>query len=280
MNAVKDVLDRSIVEPMPPFPGLDRVIARERRRRRTRRLAAACGTAVAMLAVIGVVASVGMTLRSAVDSNVALPADPSPSSPTAGPSPSPSARVPETEAETGARLTSTFQARLSTVVPGALASFGSPMMTNRVTFAGYLTFFSKGTLSSPAGSAGFGRYALRPTPGVTPSDPPNIVTYKGLTENVFGGCDGMFTINTLNSNGIAGDPAPGARQCDERPGLAGSRVAVGQFLGDGVIEYTVTVVFTDGSALMGVVTTNGAGATPPLTPDQLAEMLADPSLAP
>ncbi len=280
MNAIKDVLDRSIVEPMPPFPGLDRVIARERRRCRTRRLAAACGSAVAVLAVIGVVASVGTTVRSGLDPNVALPADPSPSPPTAGPSPSPSARVPETEAETGARLTSTFQTRLSTVVPSSLASFGSPMTTNFVTFAEYLTFFGKGTLSSPAGSAGFALYALRPTPGVTPSDPPNVVTYKGLAENVFAGCDGMFTINTLNSNGIAGDPAPGARQCDERPGPAGSRVAVGQFLGDGVIEYTVTVVFTDGSALMGVVATNGAGATPPLTPDQLAEMLADPSLAP
>ncbi len=277
MNAVKDVLDSSIVEPMPPFPGLDLVIARERRRRRGRRLVAACGSAVALVAVV---AFVGTTLQAGPGPSVALPADPSSSSPTDGPaSPSPSA-APETEAETGYRLASTFQTRLSTVVPGALASFGLSMVTNFVTFDGYLTFFTKGTLSSPAGSAGFGLYALRPTPGGTPSDPPGVITYKGLAENVFGGCAGMFTMNTLNSNGVAGEPAPGARQCDERPGPAGSRVAVGQFLGDGVIEYTVTVVFADGSALMGIATTNGTGATSPLTPDQLAEILADPSLAP
>jgi hypothetical protein len=279
MNAAKDVLDSSIVEPMPPFPDLDRVLARERRRRRGRRLVAACGSAVALVAVLGVVAFVGTTLRAGPAPSVAQPAEPN-SSPTDGPaSPSPSA-APETVAETGARLASTFQNRLSTVVPGALASLGSSLATDFVTFDGYLTFFAKGTLSSPAGRAGFGLYALRPTPGATPSDPPGVITYKGLAENVFGGCAGMFTMNTLNSHGVAGEPAPGTRHCDERPGPAGSRVAVGQFLGDGVIEYTVTVVFADGSALMGITSTNGTGAIAPLTPDQLAGILADPSLAP
>jgi hypothetical protein len=154
------------------------------------------------------------------------------------------------------------------MVPGASVAFGSPMLTTAVTFDGYRTFVGSGTLSSPAGSGHFALYALRPEPGATYTDVPSL---HGRTETVFAGCAGL----------LIDYPSPERQRCEERSGPAGSRITVGRYTATPRAEDVVTVVFTDGTAVLGRLASGYDGMVgTALTPDQLAEILADPSLSP
>jgi hypothetical protein len=285
MKTLQALLDESIVDPMPPFASVDKLIARERRRRRRHRAGIACGAAAAVLAVVGAVAFLGTPRPGAPQ----LTAEPATGSTTAAATPTPSfvppSHGPETDEQTSARLDTALRARVSTVVPGAsLDPAITPFLgTDRVTFQGYLTFSGKGTVVTPAGDAPAEVYALRPTPGTTRTDPPGIKTYPGILERVFGGCAGAFTVNV---NGTPDPrPAPTDASCTERGGPFGTRLTlVQQRYGEQVVN-TVVAVFPDGSAVL-TTTTNDSRTAPAATPlpllslDQLAAIIADPSLIP
>ena len=83
------LLDQTIVESPPPFPALDNLIARERRRARRRQLGAAAGVAAAVIAVtVGVQVlspAGGPGIAPAEPSTWAIPSASAPSLPTAWP---------------------------------------------------------------------------------------------------------------------------------------------------------------------------------------------------
>jgi hypothetical protein len=288
MKMLQALLDESIVDPMPPFTSVDRLIARERRRRRRHRAGIACGAAAAVLAVVGAVAFFG-TPKPGAPRLTVEPATGS-TAQTATPSPSdvfvPPSHGPETDAETAARLDAALRARVSTVVPGAgLDPAIVPFVdVGLVTYQGYLTFSGKGALSLPSGGdSGIEVYALRPTPGTTRTDPPGIKSYPGILERVFGGCAGAFT---LNANGTpVPQPNPTDGSCTERGGPSGTRLTLVQQRYGRQVANTVVAVFPDGSAVTTTMTNDSptapaATALPLLSLDQLAAIIADPSLIP
>lgn len=287
MKTLQTLLDESIVDPMPPFTSVDKLIARERRRRARHRVGVACGAAAAVLAVIGGVAFFG-TPKGGAPPLTINPAGPSAST-SAAPSPSGGFVRPshgaETDAEISARLDAAFLARLSTVVPGAsLDQMITPFLgADRVTLAEHLTFSGKGTIIMPGGAAGVELYLFRPTPGTTRADPPGIQTYKEIRERVFGGCAGAFV---LNYNGSPQPrPAPTDATCAEADGPFGSRLTLVQERNGEQFSNRAVAVFPDGSAV-SMTTRNDARGDPGGPPlqvmnlGQLADIVADPALIP
>jgi hypothetical protein len=284
MKTLKALLDESIVDSMPPFMSVDKLIAQERRRRRRHRVGIACGAAAAVFAVVGAVAFIGTPGPGAP--RLAEPASGS-TEPTVTSMPSfvPPSHGPETDEQTSARLDAALRARVSTVVSGAsLDPATIPFLgTDRVTFQGYLTFSGKGIVVTPAGDAPVEVYALRPTPGTTRTDPPGTRTYPGILVRVFGGCAGAFTLN-VNGTPVP-RPSPTDATCTERGGPFGTRLTLVQERHGEQVANTVVAVFPDGSAVLTTTTNDSrtaAAATPLplLSPDQLAAIIADPSLIP
>ena len=110
-DANRKVLDSSIIEPMPPFPGVDELIVGERRRQRMRR---GVGVIAMAAAVAGLVFAIQAGLGGTPASGPAVEPGQSSSGGTGVPTP-----TPRTVASVAARLSEALQDRLSTVVPNA-----------------------------------------------------------------------------------------------------------------------------------------------------------------
>jgi hypothetical protein len=252
---VQELLDSSIVEPPPPFAGIDGLIARERRRLRLHRLAAA-GAATA--GVVAVVLGVGL-VAGPLDGDVRTPNGPAADPTTAGTASIPDLEFPE---DRYARLSELLRARVDAVLPGASVVSANPTRTelfgesDGVAYGGYDLAEATVTASTPTASAGFTVYVVRPLV------PPRTQPTAGVAGRLFGGCAGEWSTAT---------PEPGSERCEDRVGPGGTAVSVAERAFGGGSVLMVTVAFPEG----GVVTLITPADTP-LAADALVELIADP----
>jgi hypothetical protein len=246
------VLDSSIVEPVPPFRNVDELIAGERRRQRLRRGVAMIGAAVA---ITGLVFGIQAGLRGSP--TISPPVRP-------GQSISGATDAPTDEQGTAVRLTDSFDAALSTVVPGATYTL-EPSVSND-SYQGYAGFTVNGSVTTSQGVGAIQLTAFWPLEGVPA---PTEDELAGLA-----GCRGPLIHPTLMANGVE-------ENCEIHFTLMGP-VALAQ-QGDGVNhEYTVATSYSDRGMLAITARNNPASGltTPVLTLDQLRRIVTDPAMRP
>lgn len=252
----QEVLEASIVDTPPPFPSIDELITRERRRNRARRAGAASASMVGLVAVI-----LGVTL---VTNQVGSFRSPGYSTQP------PAESAPVTTRVAPARLpllSLLFTTRLSTVLPGVdLVRSGGA--------AGVLT-----------GDAGFGNEGdylflgaeavVDPTPAIEDATRFTVVVFEPLTNAplpttgavgaLYGGCVGIWQ---------DGAGPAGSHNCAAESGPGGSSIFYGWRDQQGTRELIAVMVFPDGMAVR--IEAYGKPSTLPVTAENLAYVIADP----
>ncbi|MBX6750469.1 MAG: hypothetical protein IRY85_12505 [Micromonosporaceae bacterium] len=259
--SLRDILDSSIVEEPPPFPDIDELIARERRRPRRRRWAAAVtGTAGVVVAVLGVTVVTGHLGSARTPSGVG-----------AEPDSSVTASVPpdETPEERYARLSELLRTRIAAVLPEvAIRSYHPdyselfyeyPQLDGGAgAFPGYDALMAMLGVTAPQGSMDLSVFIVRPLA------PPRPRPTGGVMGRLFGGCAGEWSTAT--------PPVSGQDTCEDREGPGGTAVSIAERHFENESFLMVTVAFPEG----GVVTVMTDPAATLLSPDDLVEIVADP----
>jgi len=255
--SLRDILDSSIVEEPPPFPDLDELIARERRRqRRIRWAAAVTGAAGVVGAVLGVTLVAGSLGRA--------PAAGFPEAPPPALESSVSVTADETPQERYARLSELLRTRVAALLPGATVTSRNPDHTELfgdeppMGFPGYDYTAAVVEVSAPQGSMDLSILIVRPL------TPPLPQPTAGVAGRLFGGCAGEWPTAT--------PPVSGQDTCEDRPGPGGTAVSIAERHSEVGPSRLVTVAFPDG----GVVTVITDPAATLLSPDELIEIVADP----
>jgi len=252
--SLREILDSSIVETPPPFPDIDELIARERRRQRRLRWAAAVsGTA----GVVGVV--LGVALVTGNLGSARTPTD-------IGAGPSSSVTVPpdETPQQRYARLSELLRTRIAALLPEATITSMHPNSTELfgedllMMVPGYDFTAATVKVAAPQGSMDLSVLVVRPLA------PPRPQPTTGVAGRLFGGCAGEWSTAT---------PAvSGQDTCTDRAGPGGTAVSIAERHSEVGPSRLVTVAFPDG----GVVTVITDPAATLLSPDELIEIVADP----
>jgi hypothetical protein len=252
----RTLLDGSIIETMPPFPSVDDVIVRERRRQGLRRGAGVIGIAAA---VAGLVFAIQAGVGGSFTGGPPVQPGQSSSAGTGGPSPTTRTR---TVYDTGTRLSGALQAQLSTVVPSAAVEILIPTVADE-TEQGYTGFMT--SLSVRTSTSGVVELTtLWPVPGGPLP-----------TAREFFGCGGLFA-------GQAPPANPADQSCEEHLDASGARIVLA-YQPYGLARLFVVIVHYPDGAIVRISANNEpptSTAAPILTLDELRRIATDPSMRP
>jgi len=249
--SLPELLDETITEPAPPFPDLDGLITRERRRQRVRGAVVACATA----AVVVAVALGAQSFARTVDGPVAGPGQPSETATATA--------TPETPAQRYARLSEALRQRLSTVAPGSTVAVGGAAQAHLFTyldtgFADYDGAIANVVVTTPVGEVDLTVQVLRPRqPGPVPT--------VGVLGRLFGGC------TTFASDGNT-PREPDQYDCTQTSGEGGSTISFGWMYSGDLRILQANAVFLNGTLV--VAATTGEPGDSPLPPKALASLVA------
>ncbi len=260
----REVLDSSIIDPMPRFPSVDDFVVRERRRQRVRRSAGGLGIAAA---VAGLVFGIQAGLSHPVGTPPIQPGQPRSTGTTVTVPPT---SGPRTAEATAARLLPVLQARLAATLPEASVTV---VPDNADTpFVGYAGFSRTLSVSTPDGAGTVVLLALWPEPGsATPTGADSLTRLFS--------CRGMWKAALWEDE-----------QCEDyhRDGI-GSQMVLAQETDGFPLRSIVVVHYRSDGAILMVTATNdpvapvstlAGSANPVLSLDQLRTLVYDGALRP